>query len=249
MLQKDMPAVREAVGKADVILFSKKGCSFCVHATAILDENKIDYTMFYPEGRDVSDLKTTLGVPIMAFPAIFVRGRYIGSVDKLEDAMQSGLLDELLAMPMDPLGKLPDPMTLTVAARGGTIFAFQRYIYGNWTRAWHLVQVLCFLAIAALVQAQVASDSLVPALVYLLLLDWVLFIVLGPVPAPLGTLCLALVWRFRGPAVPAVPYKVRQAAYVAAFYTIARDFNLTIVELGVLGAHIANSAYIAFFRF
>ena len=60
MLRKDMPAVREAVGKADVILFSKKGCSFCVHATAILDENKIDYTMFYPEGQDVSDLKTWL---------------------------------------------------------------------------------------------------------------------------------------------------------------------------------------------
>ena len=36
------------------------------------------------------------------------------------------LCQHRLAMPMDPLAKLPDPMTLTVAARGGTVFAFQR---------------------------------------------------------------------------------------------------------------------------
>ena len=77
LLQKDVPAVREAVGAADVVLYSLEGCAFCATATTLLDARKIAYTAYYPKGKEVTDLKTTLGVPIMAFPAIFVRGRCI----------------------------------------------------------------------------------------------------------------------------------------------------------------------------
>merc|ERR1711937_329034 len=149
---------------------------------------------------------------------------------------------------MDPLAKLPDPMKLFVAARGGSIFTFQRYVHANWTRVWHFVQILFFLAIVSFIEMEV-EPLIIASMVYLLIFDWVVFIALGPVPAPLGTLCLALVWKFRGPAVPGVPYKLPQIGYVLAFYGIASDLQFTLLEKGVLSVHVANSSFIAFFRF
>jgi glutaredoxin len=248
LLQKDVPAVREAVGAADVVLYSLEGCAFCATATTLLDARKIAYTAYYPKGKEVTDLKTTLGVPIMAFPAIFVRGRYIGSFDKLEDASNTGLLDELLALPMDPLAKLPDPMKLFVAARGGSIFSFQRYLYGNWVRLWHLIQLVSFFAFLALNEME-GMSWVMTGWAYFLVFDWVVFIALGPVPAPLGTLCLLIVWKFRGPAVPAVPYKIRQFGYVTLINGMMYDRSLNTLEQGVLFGHIINSGFITFFRF
>jgi glutaredoxin len=248
LMQKDAVSVRNAVGAADVVVYSLDGCSFCQTAATLLDSKKIEFTTHYPKGSEVSDLKTTLGVPLIAFPAIFIRGRYIGSFDRLEDANNTGLLEELLAMPMDPLGKLPDPMKLSVAARGGSILTFQRYLYGNWARVWHAVQAFSFIAIMALSRME-GTSLIITCWFYFLVFDWLVFIILGPVPAPLGTLCLAVVWKFRGPAVPAVPYKIRQFFYVNLVNGMILDGRLNDAERAVLFAHIINSSLIAFFRF
>merc|ERR1719181_2129966 len=139
-------------------------------------------------------------------------------------------------------------MKLFERARGGSIFTYQSYVYGNCMRLYHLVQILCFFAIASMVTSGTGAE-LAPYLIYFLLFDWVVFIVLGPVPAPLGTLCLAAIWKMRGPPVPSTPYKIIQAIYVLTYYAIAKDLELSAVEAAAMSGQIANSAYIVIFRF
>ena len=132
-IKSEVPSVREAVVSANVVLYLTESCSFCDAATSILDDERIAYKKYYPSDSETADLKKSLGVPLIAFPAIFIRGMYLGSLDRLEDVRETGELQNLLKLPVSPLGKLPDPLNLCVAARGGSIFSFQRYCYCSMT--------------------------------------------------------------------------------------------------------------------
>ena len=114
-----------------MILYAADGDVYSNHAKKILEEEEIDFTTLYPHGSAISDLKKALGLPLIAFPRIFVQGMHLGSLEDLEDAQKSGKLQEMLQMTMNPLGTPPDPLRLLVAARGGSIWTFQRYVYGN----------------------------------------------------------------------------------------------------------------------
>jgi glutaredoxin len=246
LMQKDVPSVKEAVASADVVVYGKQECAYCAVATKILDAEKIAYKTYYPQGSEVRDLKTALGVAMISFPAIFVRGMYLGSYDKLEDAQRSGDLEKLLQMPMNPLAKIPDPVNLCRDARGGSIWSFQRYVNGNFIRAFHLFQILLLILLAGMAGT---GSPFALGIAYFLLIDWAIFVVLGPVPAPICTLILAVIWKARGPSVPAVPYKILQALQSVGLYNILKDNEFTLLEKAAVTGWITNSSFIVLFRF
>jgi glutaredoxin len=246
LIQKDVPAVKEAVASADVVVYGLQGCVYCGVATKILDDENISYKVYYPQGSEEKDLKTALGVPLISYPAIFVKGMYIGSYDKLEDAQRNGDLQKFLSMPMNPLAKSPDPLNLCRDARGGSIWSFQTYVNSNFVRAFHLFQIILLFVLGGLAGT---GSPFALLIAYALLVDWVIFILLGPVPSPFCTLLLAVVWKVRGPPVPAVPYKGVQLTYVVGLVLILQDNEFTLLEKLTVSGWISNSAMIVLFRF
>ena len=83
---------------ADVVLYTKPGCPYCIAAMGLLDQKGVDFTeivaSFDPEKK--SEMIQRPGGR-MTSPQIFIDGRHIGGPDDLRALDRKGELDPLLA--------------------------------------------------------------------------------------------------------------------------------------------------------
>jgi len=220
-------------------------------------------------------LKQGLGLPMVSFPAIFVRGAYLGSFEQLQDVISTNRLNDFLIAPMCTFPAdarvMPDPVKLLVGPRGQRWFAFQLHVYGNFVRMLSLLHVALFAIMLAVASA---APGLATGMLWVVVVDLTIFALTGPTPlAPVCTLVTMFVWRFRGNAVTSLPYKaIIGAAYI---WNIANVLTCSNVFGGVLyqidqcpkvcgsqkdqecpstfkiqiGGMLLNSTFLAFFRF
>jgi hypothetical protein len=204
-------------------------------------------------------LQQELRLPLITFPLIFVQGSYIGGFDQLQEAVDSGRFEELIAEVSKPFPSgarlLADPLHLLIGPRGQPWYCFQLHVYANYIRVISALHVALFAAAVAL-----ADCCPVPVLIiyWLIAIDMTVFTLAGPTPlAPMSTLVIVLAWRFRGPSVTSIPYKaVIGVVYVAALAPVlacgARaegcDELVENSRVRVAGL-ITNSALLAVLRF
>ena len=86
--------VQAAIDAERVVVFVKKGCSFCAETERLLREREIEYTAhrfdtFGPSTRE--SLKEITGGHA-TFPAVFFGGRFIGGCEEVMDLDRQGLL-------------------------------------------------------------------------------------------------------------------------------------------------------------
>ena len=83
---------------ADVVLYTKPGCPYCIAAMGLLTRKGVDFTEIVasndpekkPEMIQKSGGKAT-------FPQIFIGGKHIGGSDDMSALDRRGQLDDLLA--------------------------------------------------------------------------------------------------------------------------------------------------------
>lgn len=83
---------------ADVVIYTKPGCPYCVRALALLERKGIAPTEIVASNdpaRKAEMIERSGGR--MTFPQIFVDGRHIGGCDELHALDARGDLDPLLA--------------------------------------------------------------------------------------------------------------------------------------------------------
>lgn len=207
-------------------------------------------------------MKTALRLPILTLPLVFVRGAYLGSVDRLMYAEAAGNLDKLLKAEGQLFpSRAPDPMTLLIDPMGKPWYYFQLHVYSSYVRA---VSALHMLLMAVALATASAQPVVAKVAVWLMAVDCLILLVLGPAPlAPISTLAVALVWRFRGSAVSAWPYKLRFSLYSVVLLMLLLGVEKNAVgdllgmeegEFGtagkaVFGACLMNAALITVLRF
>lgn len=214
-----------------------------------------------PETKEA--LKQGLGLPMVSFPAVFVRGAFLGSFEQLQDVVSTGRLDEFLIAPMADFpadaSAMPDPVKLLVGPRGQRWFAFQLHVYGNFVRMLSLLHVVLFAFMLAIANA---APGLATGMLWVIVVDLAIFTMTGPTPlAPVCTLVTMFVWRFRGNAVTSLPYKaIIGAAYIfniAGVLTCSNIFGGALFKVDKcpddfklrIGGMLLNSTFLAFFRF
>lgn len=161
-------------------------------------------------------LKQALGVPLLTFPTLFIKGALLGGLDQLRETLASGRFDDLLQAPRQAfpgaLAAFHDPVKLLVGPRGQHWYCFQLHVYANLVRAISAVHVLLFSIFLAL---QATWPVVAAILLWVVAVDLFVFVLTGPTPfAPVGTLTTMLVWRFRGNAVNSLAYKFVFGYYI-----------------------------------
>ena len=225
-LQQKADALAAIVERWDVAVFVKPGglCPFCNLATSILlrvhaDEAFPQFSLhiadLLSEDRDV--LCAMLGVPVLTYPVIFIRGarlegggEALAKLHKEGDGISLGGLLKAERQAFLPAAvhatAHPRPLLLHQAG-GGSWRGCQQRIYGNVLRGIALLQI-CLLAAANELHRRGMTMATVPLLA-LLFADALLFTLAGPTPwSPLGNLATLLVWPRRGSVAPLLPYKV-----------------------------------------
>ena len=83
---------------ADVVLYTKPGCPYCVAAMGLLTRKGVDFTEIVasndPE-KKAEMIRKSGGKA--TFPQIFIDGKHIGGSDDMHALDRRGGLDELLA--------------------------------------------------------------------------------------------------------------------------------------------------------
>lgn len=261
-------AIIEQVSNFDIVMFKKEGCGFCVRAKQLLVEQ--GYTehasLTYKETLGTSPalraaLKSLTNVPAVTFPAIFLRGRFLGGGDELHKAVETGSISSLLAEPtatLTPAGSvewsslLKDtrrPQLFTVP-RQGRWFYFHMYTYANLIRAISFLHVIFFSILIFLTQ-EGSPSSLLAAKVILwyLLIDTSLYVVFGPSPwSPLGVLTTVVCWSRRANSTSTIPYKVVFCYYIYVFASALLNPTSKLTT-GVFVSALVNSAALAILRF
>lgn len=256
------PIVEKAIDEHDVVIFKWEGCGFCKRAEERLEENsRVAASKFIAIEADQpieSVLKQSLFMPLMTFPAIFVRGVYLGGLDQLEDVMDSGQFEELLDAEQKPfptgVGDMKDPLRLLSGPYGMPWYCFQFYVYGNYIRVVSVFQIVLFCLAIALTDV---SPIVAVVLLWVVVVDMLIFTLTGPTPiAPISTLVTLIVWRFRGQSTSSIPYKL----VIGVFYSLALLPTITCVfgsknckaELQssrlILAGLISNSVLLAILR-
>jgi glutaredoxin 3 len=83
---------------ADVVLYSKPGCPYCMAAMSLLDQKGVDFTEIVASSdpaKKAEMIERSGGR--MTFPQIFIDGRHIGGSDDMRALDRRGELDPLLA--------------------------------------------------------------------------------------------------------------------------------------------------------
>ncbi|MDP9423938.1 MAG: glutaredoxin 3 [Pseudomonadota bacterium] len=85
---------------AQVEIYTKSFCGFCIRAKRLLDMKHVPYEEYSVDmgGPKKAEMVERSGGR-MTVPQIFVNGRHIGGCDELMALEQQGKLDELLAVP------------------------------------------------------------------------------------------------------------------------------------------------------
>ncbi len=83
---------------ADVVLYTKPGCPYCIAAMGLLTRKGVDFTEIVasndPE-KKAEMIQKSGGKA--TFPQIFINGKHIGGSDDMSALDRRGGLDELLA--------------------------------------------------------------------------------------------------------------------------------------------------------
>lgn len=82
---------------ANVIIYSKQECPYCVHAKTLLHAKNIEY-IEYKVDEDLARLKEMLALSNgrRTVPQIFINDQHIGGFDDLKALQESGELDAIL---------------------------------------------------------------------------------------------------------------------------------------------------------
>ena len=238
-----LDAIRDAVDHTTVFLFVKPGCGFCERASKLLSDN-------YPQAKALSrdgstrpyrvGLAHALGIAPgnMSFPAIWIRGVYVGGADDLSNLHAAGMLEEKLRAPhlaMAPMGAglvKTTPKFCTKLAgshahlqtdgpcRASTSkwYCFQTKSYAQVIRTMSVfhVAVLALMLVCLEAGSYPGADAAAVCFV-ILFVDLVLYICLGATPLTIfGNISTWLVWNVKGESIPALPYKLVWLAYVLA---------------------------------
>lgn len=83
---------------ADVVIYTKPGCPYCIRALALLDSKGVDYQEIVasndPEKK--AEMVQRSGGR-MTFPQVFIGDKHVGGSDDLAALEARGQLDDLLA--------------------------------------------------------------------------------------------------------------------------------------------------------
>ena len=83
---------------AEVVIYTKPGCPYCVRALALLDSKGADYENIVASNdprKKAEMVQRSNGRA--TFPQVFIDGRHIGGSDDLHALDRQGKLDPLLA--------------------------------------------------------------------------------------------------------------------------------------------------------
>lgn len=83
---------------SEITVYSTEPCSFCARVKGMLQARGVEYSEVNlskdPEGR--VELASRTGM--MTFPQVLIDGELLGGYAELQDAIESGRLDELLTV-------------------------------------------------------------------------------------------------------------------------------------------------------
>lgn len=81
---------------AEVLIYSKTYCPYCVKAKKFFEQRNVKYTEHMMDDRfeEFDQLKQKTG--LMTVPQIFINGEFIGGYSDLEAANKDGKIDEML---------------------------------------------------------------------------------------------------------------------------------------------------------
>ncbi|WP_122465905.1 MULTISPECIES: glutaredoxin 3 [Brevundimonas] len=83
---------------AEVVLYTKPGCPYCIRAMALLDSKGVEYENIVASNDPEKKAEMVQRANGRAtFPQIFIDGRHIGGSDDLQALDRQGKLDPLLA--------------------------------------------------------------------------------------------------------------------------------------------------------
>ncbi len=83
---------------AEVVIYTKPGCPYCVRALALLDSKGADYENIVASNDPQKKAEMVQRSNGRAtFPQVFIDGRHIGGSDALHALDRQGKLDPLLA--------------------------------------------------------------------------------------------------------------------------------------------------------
>jgi len=81
---------------ADVVIYTKPGCPYCVSAKALLDDKGVDYQEIVASNDPEKKAEMVQKSGRMTFPQVFINDRHIGGCDDLQALDRRGGLDPLL---------------------------------------------------------------------------------------------------------------------------------------------------------
>ena len=234
-------AIRDAVDHTAVFLFIKPGCRFCEGALKLLSEH-------YPQAKSLSregstrpyrvGLAHALGVAPgnISYPAIWIRGVYVGGADDLFTLHSRGMLEEKLLAPhlvMAPMGAglvKTNPKFCTQLAGShahlqtdgpcqastSKWFCFQTKSYAQVIRTMSVFHVAVLALMLVCLEAGTDPGASVAGFCCIFLFfDLAAYILLGATPLTIfGNISTWLVWNVKGESIPAVPYKLVWLVYV-----------------------------------
>lgn len=155
-------------------------------------------------------------------PAIFAGGRYVGSLQDLEQHLADSTLDDILAAEPELLSMPKEQLLVSNSAKesrllhqagGQPFWFFHFFMYGNVVRAVSFFHVL--LSLACIICISQDQYSAAQGLATFMFFDLVLLL-WGPTPfSVLGVISTLLVWPRRGPVITSLPYKVIFLFYAA----------------------------------
>jgi glutaredoxin 3 len=82
---------------AEVVIYTKPGCSYCYAAKALLERKGVDFTEIVASNDPEKKAEMVQRSGRMTFPQIFIDGKHVGGSDDLHALDRKGELDGLLA--------------------------------------------------------------------------------------------------------------------------------------------------------
>jgi glutaredoxin-related protein len=273
----------------DIVLVVKVGCGFCAKSEAKVEEysrlleSKNEKPFSYKKVVGTSSLaRKALGLALnvseVTFPAVFVRGWYVGGSDNIRELVDTGRIATLLQgeRVMDdghnyiawdkPLAEDARTPKVIFAPQPGlpmnkyiVMIApfFHWHMYGNLVRYISLFHMIIMGIMIGLFSMGPELGSTVmqaaKVLMIIFFIDLAALVVVGPYPiSPSGLLSALVMWKYKGNIVSALPYKYIWITYLVAlipvYITLETKSDNQLVLIELI-SFIVNSASLAVFRF
>ena len=82
---------------ADVVIYTKPGCPYCVAAMGLLTRKGVEFTEIVASNDPAKKAEMIEKSGRMTFPQIFIDGKHVGGSDDIHALDRKGELDPLLA--------------------------------------------------------------------------------------------------------------------------------------------------------